>query len=69
MGRLKLTIEHGESVTIGEARMLNKGKRAVLEVTAPESMEIRRWDADGSPVERNLAKANKLTPDMQRAKK
>lgn len=63
---LKLTLEHGHKVTIGdEVWLINKGQRAVIEIIASDDIEILRWDADNKPADRNIRKANKLSPSQQ----
>ena len=39
---LKVTMEHGQSVKMGEIVLTNRGKRAVIEVDAPDSVKIDR---------------------------
>lgn len=63
---LKVTLEHGATVEIGDVRIEVIGQKTRLLINAPQEMKIRRWDADGRPATRNLEKANQLTPEQQR---
>jgi len=63
---LKVTLEHGAKVSVGDdVLFVNRGQRAVIEVIAGDDLEIKRWEADGTPADRNLRKANKLSPQQQ----
>lgn len=62
---LKVTLNHGERMTVGEVEIKNAGPKAKLTVNAPQDMDIKRW-RDDSPQTRNADKGQTMTPEQQR---
>lgn len=58
---LKVTMEHGQSVKMGEIVLTNRGKRANIEIDAPESVKIdRQFEYTASE------KGQQMSPEQQR---